>query len=122
VEDLIARVASNIEAYSQDQQQIQERLIYLDKLLAHTGHTRQTAYQEAHGREVGRQVRRAAQAAALPVATGAWTRAPKEEQVTLARLMQARIRDTTRLLKRLSLHLTLGQDQQSLSSQQPIRI
>jgi len=40
VEDLIARVASNIEAYSQDQQQIQERLIYLDKLLAHTGHTR----------------------------------------------------------------------------------
>jgi len=40
VEDLIERVASNIAAYSQDQQQIQERLIYLDKLLAHTGHTR----------------------------------------------------------------------------------
>ena len=40
MEDLIGRVASNIEVYSEDQQQIQERLVYLSNLLQHTGHSR----------------------------------------------------------------------------------
>ena len=40
MQDLIARVASNIEVYSEDQQQIQERLVYLSNLLQRTGHTR----------------------------------------------------------------------------------